>query len=221
MDREISKWERLLDAFEHLLPEDTLEFVTNGPVGQLVVELQKRYGADFYCWPLERGPRAWRVVLAKPASGQPINLATLMRADHLRLGELWAQFEQAVELCQIDTIHRLSAELSLGLRRYVDIEEAVLFPVLEGQTSMAVAGWRERMRTEHREIGRIAEQLDKLRMTRECAAILEMFDRPVEPMMMFRQHCRTEEALVYPLMNMVFDPAKEHEILFLLQAFQI
>jgi hypothetical protein len=117
-------------AFEHLWPEDALEFVTSGPVGQLVAELQKRYGAGFYCWPLERGPLAWRVMLAKPASRPPINVATFMSADHSRLRELWAQFEHAVELCQIDRIHRRSAELSLGLRRYIDIEEAVLFPLL-------------------------------------------------------------------------------------------
>ena len=52
------------------------------------------------------------------------------------------------------------------------------------------------MRSEHREIERVVDQLDKLRLTRDCATILQAFDQPVEPMALFRSHYRKEEAVL-------------------------
>ncbi len=213
--------ERALEAFERLSPGDSLEIVTTEPVGKLVADLQARYGTGLYWWPLERGPLEWRVILAKPALEAPATVAAVMSADHLRLRQLWAELERAVKLCEIDRVHRRAAELSLGLRRYIDIEEGILFPVLEGQTQMSVVGRTEQMRTEHRQIRCIVGELEKLRTTTHCAAILEVFDRPVEPIALFEQHCRREEAALYPIMNAVFDHAEERELLLLLQAFEI
>lgn len=212
---------RALEAFERLSPGDPLEIVTKRREGQLVADLQARYGTGFYWWPLERGPLAWRAILTKPAHDVPATVAAVMGGDHLRLRQLWADLERAVEPCKIDLVHHRSAELSLGLRRYIDIEEAILFPVLEGHTQMSVAGRTEQMRTEHRDIRRIVEQLDKLHTITDSAAILEMFGRPFEPTTLFEQHCRREEAALYPIMNAVFDPAEERELLSLLQTFEI
>lgn len=212
---------RALEAFERLSPGDSLEIVTKRREGQLVADLQARYGTGFYWWPLERGPVVWRVILAKPALNAPETVAAMMGADHLRLCGLWGLPERAAELCQIDRVHRRSAELSLGLRRYIDIEEAILFPLLEAQTQMNAAIATAPMRAEHAGIERILDELHKLRTTTDCATILEMFHRPVEPMTLFQRHCRKEEATVYPLMDMVFNPAEERELLTLLQEFEI
>ena len=78
-----------------------------------------------------------------------------------------------------------------------------------------------RKRSEHREIERVVDQLDKLRLTRDCATILQTFDQPVEPMALFRSHYLKEEAVLYPLMDMVFSHAEERELLSLIQAFEI
>jgi uncharacterized protein (DUF2249 family) len=212
---------RTLEAFEHLSPADSLEIVTKRPSSRLVPELQARYGTLFYWWPFERGPLAWQAILAKPALNAPATVVAVISADHLRLRELWAQFESGVALCQIDLLHRRSAELSFGLRRYVDIEETVLLPLLEAQTQMSAAGLTKWMRTEHRRLGRILDWLDRLRATTECAAILEAFNRPVEPMTPFQKHCLSEEAALYPFMDIVFDPGEEHELLSRVQAFEI
>lgn len=212
---------RALSAFERLPPGGSLEIVTPGGGGRLVADLQVRYGPRFYWWPLERGPRVWRAILAKPALGTPVTVAALMDADHLRLWQLWGQFCRVVELCQTDSIHRRSGELLLGLRRYIDIEEAVLFPLLEAQTQMSVAGTTERMRSEHHEVARFADELAGLRTTFDCAAVLQIFDRPVEPMLLFERHCRREAAALYPVMDTVFSLAEQREMLLLLQAFEI
>lgn len=212
---------RALQAFEHLAPGDSLEVAVRRQPGPLFFELQNHYAAEFYWWPLERGPLVWRVMLSKPAHGAQPTVATVMGADHHRLHELWREFELAAELCQIDAVHRRLGELSLGLKRYIDIEEAVLFPLLEAQTGMDADGAIGAMRSEHREIERVVDQLDKLRLTRACATILQTFDQPVEPMALFRNHYRKEEAVLYPLMDMVFSHAEERELLSLIQAFEI
>jgi uncharacterized protein (DUF2249 family) len=212
---------RALEAFAQLSPGGSLQIVAKRRLGQFVVELQARYAMHFDGWPLERGPLLWQAILAKPALGAPPTLATLMGADHRRLCELWAEFERALALGKIDCMRRRSAELSLGLRRYIDIEETILFPVLEAQTHMSAAGPTERMRAEHRGIRRIVDQLDNFGTTTDCAAIRKMFNRPVEPMTLFQRHCRGEEAVLYPFMEIVFNPAEERELLSLIQVFEI
>ena len=212
---------RALKAFERLSPGTSLEIVTKQRAGRLVAQLQARCGAGFYWWPLERGPLAWRMILTKPELDAPVTVAAVMGAGHLRLCELWDQLERAVELRQIDCVHRRSAELSLGLRRFIDIEEEVLFPLLEAQTQMSALSATTRMRAQHRGIERILNQLDQLRTTTNCATILEIFEQPVESMTLFQNHCRMEETALYPLMDIVFDPAEERELLRLLQEFEI
>jgi uncharacterized protein (DUF2249 family) len=212
---------RALETFEHLEGGDSIEIVACRQPGQLFFELQNRCGLHFYWWPLERGPLVWRVKLGKPAQDAQATVAGVMGADHQRLHELWREFELEVGFCQIDNVHRCLGELSLGLRRYIDIEEAVLFPLLEAQTGMDSDGPTAAMRSEHRAIGQVMNQLKKLRSTRDCATILQAFDQPVEPMAFFRNHCRKEDAVVYPLMERVFNEAEKREVLSLIQVFEI
>jgi uncharacterized protein (DUF2249 family) len=211
---------RAMEAFEYLSPGHSLEIVTKKPAGRLITELQVLYGTGFYWWPLERGPFIWRATLAKPAPHKS-TVAAVMGADHLRLYRLWGELERAAQLCQIDRVHRRSAELSLGLWRYIDIEEAVLFPLLEAQTQMSVASTTQRMRKDHNEIGRMVDQLDRLRTATDCPTSLEMLDRPVQAMNLFQQHCRREEATLYSLMGTIINPAEERELISLLQQFEV
>ncbi len=57
------------------------------------------------------------------------------------------------------------------------------------------------MRSEHREIERMVEQLDEHRLMRDCATILQSFDQLVEPMALFRSHSCKEEAILYTFMD--------------------
>ncbi|MGC1678462.1 MAG: hemerythrin domain-containing protein [Candidatus Binataceae bacterium] len=210
-----------LETFEGIAAGGSFEISARRRLTLLFCELRDRFGAGFYWWPLERGPLVWRVMLAKPAQGAQPTVATVMSADHHRLHKLWCEFESAVELCQIETVHRRLSELSLGLRRYIDIEEVVLFPLLEAQTRRDDGNLTAAMRSQHREIAHLLDQFDKLRLTKDCASILQAFDQPVEPMAIFRNHYRNEEAVLYPLMEKVFSPVEERELLSLIQAFEI
>ena len=148
-------------AFDSLPPGGSLEIVARRKPGQLFFELQHHHGLDFYWWPLERGPWLWRVVVAKPALDVKPTVGSIMRADHGHLDELWDELETAVELCHFGCIRRCVGELSLGSRPYVNIEESLLFPLLEAQTGVHRA--TARMRSEHRQIERALDRFDELR----------------------------------------------------------
>lgn len=213
---------RAFEAFERLPPGGSFEVSAHRQLVPLFSELQARYGLGFHWWPLEPGPFVWRVTLAKPSPDARLTVASAMAAYHLHLYELWREFELTVDRCQIDTVHRLVRELSLGLRRYIDLEEFVLFPLLDAQTETDGGGSTAAMRSEHREIERVVDRFAiKLNLARDCATILEEFDRPVEPMALFQSHYRQEEAILYPIMNKVFGHAEQMEILSLMQSFEL
>lgn len=212
---------RALKAFQCIAAGCCYEISTRRRLALLFCELRDRFGAGFYWWPLECGPLVWRVMLAKPAQGAQQTVATVMSADHHRLHKLWCESESAVELCQIETVHRRLGELSLGLRRHIDIEEVVLFPLLEAQTRRDDGKLTAAMRSQHREIAHLLDQFDKLRLTKDCDSIRQAFDQPAEPMAAFRNHCCEEEAVLYPLMDKVFSRVEERELVSLIQAFEI
>jgi uncharacterized protein (DUF2249 family)/hemerythrin-like domain-containing protein len=206
-------------AFDSLPPGGSLEVVARRKPGQLFFELQCHYGLDFYWWPLERGPVLWRVMLARPALGIWPTVTSMMGADHRRLNQHWNELETDVELCRIESIRRHVGELSLGARRYIDIEEALLFPLLEAQTR--ANGATATMRSEHHQIEHALDQFDKLRQATDCAEILRSREREAEPVGLFENHCHKEEAILYPVMEIAFNPAEERELLPVIQAFEI
>jgi uncharacterized protein (DUF2249 family) len=206
-------------AFDALPSGGSLEIVARRKPGQLFFELRHRYGPNFYWWPLERGPVLWRVMLAKPALGVQSTVTSMMGADHRRLNQLWSELETDVELCRIESVRRHIGELSLGSRRYIDIEEALLFPLLEAQTRANRA--TATMRSEHHQIERALEQFDKLRQITDYAEILRSYEREAEPVELFESHCHKEEAILYPVMETAFNPAEERELLPVIQAFEI
>lgn len=210
-----------LQAFRRLSPGDAIEIVTHRRPGRLFAELRSRHGIGFYWWPLKRGPRLWRIMLAKPDLDTPNTAADAMCADHQRLCELWNDLKAAVDVCRIDRVRRRQAELLVGLRRHIDVEETVIFPVIEGQTGMDGARHTAPMRLEHREISSVPDHFCMLCSSGDRAMILQAFDHPIEPMRLFRSHCLKEEAYLYPFMDEVFDRAENREPLALIQAFEI
>jgi uncharacterized protein (DUF2249 family) len=209
-----------IEFFQRLAPGGCFEIKACCLLSQLFFDLQQRHGLGFYWWPLERGPLVWRVKVGKPPQGLSPTIKSVMAADRQRLNELWRGFEFAVSFCQIDDLHQRLGELWLGLRRYIDIEEAILFPLLEAQTHRNYSA-TEAMRSEHREIERAMEELNKLRSTRDCATILETFDQPIEPMTFFQSHCNKEDMTLYSVIERVLDDAKKTELLSLIQVFEI
>ncbi|MGH7906126.1 MAG: hemerythrin domain-containing protein [Candidatus Binataceae bacterium] len=222
---EAAQRERILKAYSRLMPGQRLEIFANQRPRDLFTELQGRYGPSVYWWPLENGMDRWRVMLAKPAPEADITVCGVLGADHHRLHDLWQDLRCGIELCQLGRIHRRLAEFSLGLRRNIAIEETVLFPVFEQQTEMNESGPTTAMRSEHRQIEKLLNQLDMLHAAKDCAAILDTFEQvldcqPTEPSALFRSHDSKEEAVLYPLMDRVFEDEEKKGLLSLVQAFE-
>ena len=77
------------------------------------------------------------------------------------------------------------------------------------------------MRLEHGEIKGALSHFCMLCSSGNCATILQAFERPVEPMRLFRSHCLKGAAPLYPFMSDIFDSAENRELLLLIQAFEI
>jgi uncharacterized protein (DUF2249 family) len=218
-----SKHERAhaLRAFDSLPPGGSLEIITRCKPGHLFFELQNHLGLNFYWWPLERGPVLWRVMLAKPALSVKPTVSTMMSAHHGHLNQLWEELETAVELHHIGCIHRCVDELTLRARRYIDIEEALLFPLLEAQTAVKGKASTAAMRSEHRRIERALDQFDKLRHLTDYAEVLQSYEQDIRMAELFETHCRKEERILYPIIEIAFNPEEKSELLPVIQAFEI
>lgn len=210
----------VFDAYERMSPGSALEIVTNHAPKGLFAEFQARYRLSFHWWPLEKGPAVWRVMVAKPAPETAATVAGVMGADHHRLHDLWRDFIRSVELCRIDQFHQRAAEFALGMRRHIEIEETMLFPLLEAQTEMD--GPTAVMRAEHREIEATLVRLDKLVVASDPATIWRtLAGEPDDPSALFSSHEGKEEAILYPFMDHVFGRAEKDELLSVIQAFEI
>lgn len=212
----------MFDAYERMSPGSALEIVTNHAPGGLFAEFQARYRPCFHWWPLEKGPAVWRVMVAKPAPETAATVAGVMGADHHRLHDLWRDFICSVELCTIHKLHQRAAEFALGMRRHIEIEEAMLFPLLETQTEMNGSGPAAVMRSEHREIETTLVRLDKLAAASDPTTIWRTLGgEPDDPSALFSSHEGKEEAIPYPFMDHVFGRAEKNELLSVIQAFEI
>lgn len=163
------------------------------------------------------------VMAAKSAPELATTIACVMGADHHRLHDLWRDFVRGVEICRIDDLSSRLGEFTLGLYRHIAIEEAMLFPLLEAQTEMKLAGPTSVMRREHRRIEVMLDRLSRLVVaTRQYATILQGFDgEPDEPSALLANHDSEEQAILYPFMDRVFDPVERRELLSAAQAFEI
>jgi hypothetical protein len=66
------------------------------------------------------------------------------------------------------------------------------------------------------------DRLSRLVATRQCAAILPGLDAElVEPSALLANHDSKEEAILYPLMDRIFDPVERGELLSAVQEFEI
>lgn len=123
-------------------------------------------------------------------------LGAWMEADHIRLDALW---ERATELRGAAPAEALVLlrEFAVGLRRHIDVEEAVLFPYYEARNPEPTARLTDVLREEHR---RIRTALDTL-LDRAAGAVTEYGVAEVTLRNVLWAHNAREEGLLYPWLN--------------------
>lgn len=151
---------QIFEAFKSLRPGETFILVNDHEPKPLLYQFQAEHAGEFDWWPLEQGPKAWRVAVARRIETDPNRTITeYLQTDHKRLDVIFNAVLEAVKTGQWTEAASSWAEFSLGLKRHIKIEEELLFPAFEEKTGMTDAGPTFVMKMEHTDI---KELIDKI-----------------------------------------------------------
>jgi len=152
-----------LARFDSLEPDERFVLVAGDAGRETLTRLQAERPGAFEWWPLQAGPPAWRIEIAR-SKGSPAAARGIFEAlswDHDRLDALEAAAFQARAAGDLPSAFDLYTEFAFGLRRHIGFEEDLLFPAFEAESGMPpTAGPTAVMRTEHREILQLLEQIE-------------------------------------------------------------
>jgi len=208
-----------LFLFDSLLPGERFVLVSKDAAGELLRRLQSERAGLFEWSPLELGPAAFRIEIARRGATSGAGLRGIDEAlswDHDRLDALEDAAFRARASGDFPAAFDLFAEFATGLRRHIGFEEHVLFPAFEDAAVMPpYAGPTAVMRAEHREIldlleqiamriGDAAEPLDALR--RRFHAILA-------------DHNLKEERVLYPSTDRLLGAAESDRLVRKIQSY--
>ncbi len=158
--------ERIFKTFEELGPGESFVLINDHEPKPLLYQFQSEHDGEFDWWPLEKGPEAWRVVIAKRKVADPKRTVTeYFQTDHARLDAIFRDFLNATRQGDWENARKSFLEFSLGLRRHIQAEEEILFPLFEEKTGMHDSGPTFVMRSEHERVKEllndILENIDK------------------------------------------------------------
>lgn len=116
--------------------------------------------------------------------------------DHDRLDQLFKEF-QRLKSVNFSKAKENFREFTLGLKRHIVWEEAILFPLFEDKTGMKGVGPTAVMRLEHRQIKELLEAIhDKIRQQDAGSGAEE-----TKLLDVLRAHNQKEEQILYPAID--------------------
>jgi uncharacterized protein (DUF2249 family) len=187
---------RIFATFKALKPAETFILVNDHDPKPLLYQFQNEHDGEFEWWPLEQGPEAWRVEIAKRRA--PLRNRTItdfFQTDHRRLDAIYESFREALKEERWEEASRSFREFSLGLKRHIRIEEEILFPAFERKTGMKDSGPTFVMRMEHVEI---KELLDKVLHAADGKDVKRASDDSCSLTNILAEHNMKEEHILYP-----------------------
>lgn len=152
----------VLARFDSLDPGERFVLVAADAGTDVLRRLQTERPGAFDWSPLQLGPPVWRTEIARREASRrgPRGVNETLSWDHDRLDALEAAAFRARAAGDFPTAFDLYAQFALGLKRHIGFEEALLFPAFEEKTGMPpTAGPTAVMRSEHREIERLLEEI--------------------------------------------------------------
>jgi uncharacterized protein (DUF2249 family) len=187
---------KIFETFAALKPGESFILVNDHEPRPLLYQLQAEHDGEFDWWPLEQGPLAWRVEIAKRSTPDQMRTVTeLLQTDHRRLENIYERFAQAVKEGRWEDASIAFREFSLGLKRHIKSEEEILFPVFEEKTGMFDGGPTAVMRMEHTEIKGL---LDKLLDGTDSREASKVTDGSNSLTLLLADHNMKEEHILYP-----------------------
>src|SRR5215470_9617716 len=149
---------------------------------------------------------------ARTATGGPI--AEAMRREHAQIQQLWEQTVAALDAEEFNLLHQRAAEFTTALRRYIQIEEATLFPAIEQRLGAAKESPTHAMRLEHRQIEQMLEHMKPLlTVTERWTGIQAVEGQPINPTALLRSHEVKERDILYPLADRLITGADATKLL--------
>ncbi len=187
----------VLGWFDALGPAERFVLTCADSGADMLRRLQAARPGTFEWSPLQAGPWAWRIEIARSEASRTAarGVNEALAWDHDRLEALEAAAFRARAEGDLAAAFDLYAEFAFGLRRHIGFEEDLLFPAFEAGTGMPpAAGPTAVMRAEHRDILRL---LDAIELGIGDAAA------PVAPLRasfhaVLGEHNAKEEQVLYP-----------------------
>ena len=123
-------------------------------------------------------------------------LAAWFTDGHRACDDLWSEVERLAESGQQAELERAVARFCAATRGHLDVEEQLLFPRVEAATGMHGHGPTEIMRSEHRQMRGLLDQVEVAARAGNSDEVLNLGDT----LLMFtQQHNSKEEQVLYPL----------------------
>lgn len=185
---------RIFEAFDGLGVGESFVLVDDRYPKPVLHELQAQRAGRFEWSVLEAGPARFRVQVQRRAEA-PRGVTEHLQADHERLDAILARVRTLAADGSFEEASARFAEFACGLRRHIEVEEEVLFPLFERVTGMA-HGPTVVMRHEHVEIRRAMEDISGALARRDADGVGGSIDALEDTL---SDHNLKEERVLYPM----------------------
>lgn len=135
------------------------------------------------------------------------SIASFFAKDHDRLDKLFSEW-QAQKGSDFPAAKKAFREFLMGLRRHIDWEEKILFPVFDRNTGFSGQGPTAVMREEHREIKRVLENMHEF--VRGGDIHTDRLEAALS--VVLKEHNMKEENVLYPALDSVTDDEEREKI---------
>ncbi|MBI3399026.1 MAG: DUF2249 domain-containing protein [Deltaproteobacteria bacterium] len=187
---------KIFGTFKGLKAGESFILLNDHEPKPLLYQFQAEHHGEFDWWPLEAGPRVWRVAIAKREASDPKRTVTeYLQIDHKRLDNIFNRFLKAVKEKSWDEASKDFREFRIGLKRHIRAEEDILFPVFEQKTGMHEGGPTAVMRMEHTEIQGLLDKILSATDAKDSAQIPHATNSLVN---ILTDHNMKEEHILYP-----------------------
>jgi len=201
----------IFGAFKGLAPGDYFVLVNDHEPKPLLYQFQAEHNGEFEWWPLERGPEAWRVIIAKRETKDAHRTITdYLQTDHRRLDAIFERFSLAVKDGRWEDASLDFREFSLGLKRHIGVEEEILFPVFEEKTGMKDSGPTFVMRLEHQDIKALLDSTLDGADAKNSAVVAKGMSALINTL---GDHNMKEEQILYPETDQFMSDAERSDVI--------
>jgi hemerythrin-like domain-containing protein len=126
------------------------------------------------------------------------SISSYMEHDHVVIDGIAGRAVAAAQARDWAALAREGGEFLRRLRRHIEVEEQVLFPVFEQRTGMTQAGPSKVMRMEHEQMRPILAQMDAAVAVQDGAS----YERASKALFdILKPHNLKEEQMMYPMLD--------------------